>query len=378
MTLALGGVAASNAFRRPVRCSSDSERTRCFLPQPGYTVPPVPVLGNVPLTARSTRTSPPPTGARLDSLTGIRAFAAFLVFWFHASEGYGGISSGMVGVSLFYLLSGFVMAWTDHPDDTAKAFYQRRLARVYPAYVTAFIIAITLKVLGSELARIDLVALTLLQSWYPSRTVYFAADAVFWSLSCEAFFYLVFPVLRRVIQRLRPAGVIALAVGATTISLSIAVTGSLLPDSPLTRWAVIVLPLFRLPEFVLGVALGSLVVRGWRLRLPLSVAVALAAVALVAAMWAPMLLSRYAVTLVPFALLVVALACSDLNGRKTLLTTKPIVALGNWSYSFYLLHAMALSVSFDLFGRALPGQAFAAVAAGLALSVVGVVPLKVV
>ena len=71
-----------------------------------------------------------------------------------------------------------------------------------------------------------------------------------------------------------------------------------------------------------------------------------AAVAVWGASVAPYSLSRFAVTLVPFVILVASLATSDLAGRWNALRWKPIVELGVWSYCFYLLHAMVLSVLF--------------------------------
>ena len=87
--------------------------------------------------------------ARLDSLTGVRFFAALLVFGFHgvhyANTGELDVfSAGMVGVSLFYLLSGFVMAWTVREGDRPAAFYRRRFARIYPAFIAAWLLSLAM------------------------------------------------------------------------------------------------------------------------------------------------------------------------------------------------------------------------------------------
>lgn len=75
--------------------------------------------------------------ARLDSLTGLRIFAAAMVFARHVS-GRGDLdnsegtlnllSSGLVGVSFFYIVSGFVLTWTARPGDRPREFHQRRFA----------------------------------------------------------------------------------------------------------------------------------------------------------------------------------------------------------------------------------------------------------
>lgn len=279
---------------------------------------------------------------RLDSLTGVRAVAAFLVFWHHANGLYGGLSSGMVGVSLFYILSGFVMAWVDRDEDTAGQFYRRRFARIYPSYAVAVTAAIGFTTATTGFSAVSLVPYTLLQSWVPNEQVYFAASAVFWSLSCEAFFYLLFPLIRRVIRGLRMRGLWVLVVSAGAISLTIAGVGTSFPLGAQLTWGVVVFPVSRLPEFVIGVGLGALMARGWLPRIPLSIAWLMALGGICLAMIVPYAWSRYAVTLVPFAILVVALAAADLRGVASFTRAPWMVRLGAWSYAFYLAHLLII------------------------------------
>src|SRR5512133_3297128 len=80
--------------------------------------------------------------SRLDSLTGLRFLAALLVFAYHAGSvgtltGNGITAPGRSGVSFFFILSGFLLTWTARPDDTRRAFYQRRVARIVPSYLVA-------------------------------------------------------------------------------------------------------------------------------------------------------------------------------------------------------------------------------------------------
>jgi peptidoglycan/LPS O-acetylase OafA/YrhL len=83
----------------------------------------------------------------LEGLTGIRFFAAMGVVLFHVgytpvarlSPLLGAVSGhGYAAVGLFYVLSGFVLAYTyagRRPD--VRAFYVARFARVYPLYLLA-------------------------------------------------------------------------------------------------------------------------------------------------------------------------------------------------------------------------------------------------
>ncbi len=292
-----------------------------------------------------------PSTARLDSLTGVRFFAAFLVFGFHSIHYVSGMEvfgAGMVGVSLFYILSGFVMAWTARAEDRAVLFYRRRFARIYPAFIVAWLISLALLLSSGSLMGWDFIPPTLLQAWIPVEAAYFAGSAVFWSLSCEAFFYLLFPLIHRLMSSLRTPGLVGVGVGAGAVSLTVAIAALGVQESPLARWALIIFPPLRLMEFIIGVSLGMLFRRGLRLPVPLWAACALAVAGVVAAAYAPYSLSRYAVTLIPFVILVASLATADLRGRVSIFRWQPLVALGIWSYCFYLLHAMVLSTTFRL------------------------------
>ncbi len=101
-----------------------------------------------------------------------------------------------IGVSYFFILSGFVMVIAYYKKDTkidSRLYYRNRVARIYPLYVLAFILSI----LFLPLPHFDLVGLVLecfaLQAWIPKYTLGYNLPA--WSLSVEAFFYLLFPFL---------------------------------------------------------------------------------------------------------------------------------------------------------------------------------------
>lgn len=83
---------------------------------------------------------------RLDSLTALRWFAALAVFGRHSVRPVGFlqhlIPQGATAVSFFFVLSGFVLAWSWRDGDTARGFYRRRAARVYPAYVVAVVLGL--------------------------------------------------------------------------------------------------------------------------------------------------------------------------------------------------------------------------------------------
>ncbi|HMN15902.1 MAG TPA: acyltransferase family protein, partial [Bellilinea sp.] len=76
---------------------------------------------------------------RYDALTGIRFIAAFGVFVAH----FGHFDFGAQGVSLFFVLSGFILTkvYTEKPW-TPGQFYWARFARIYPAYFISLAFAL--------------------------------------------------------------------------------------------------------------------------------------------------------------------------------------------------------------------------------------------
>jgi peptidoglycan/LPS O-acetylase OafA/YrhL len=325
----------------------------------------------------------PPRG-RLDSLTGLRALAAFVVFLTHVQglfqdgpastfmERIG--TQGFTGVSFFFILSGFVLTWSHRPGDRPRAFYRRRFARIAPAYWTALVLAVALNLLlererGVAPVWESLPSFLALQAWWPDPAIYFGGNGPGWSISCEAFFYATFPLLILLLPRFASR----LPLTAWLVLLAgIAGPLALHPTEwpTLESWAVAHLPLLRLPEFVLGICLALAVQRGWRPRLGFRTALALCLAAYLAAGWVPL----YAIpmlTLPPFAMLIAVAATRDIGGRPTSMARPWPRRLGEWSFAFYLVHELVLRVVIPVARRIDNGLpvAIAAAVVGLALGV---------
>jgi peptidoglycan/LPS O-acetylase OafA/YrhL len=89
----------------------------------------------------------------LPRLTAFRWYAALVVCLYHL----GGVinwqvlspfSIGTVGVSFFYVLSGFVLTWSYRSDPDLWRFYRRRFARIYPATIVTGVVAAVLVAAG--------------------------------------------------------------------------------------------------------------------------------------------------------------------------------------------------------------------------------------
>jgi peptidoglycan/LPS O-acetylase OafA/YrhL len=115
------------------------------------------------------------------------------------------LRGGYLAVQTFFLLSGFVLAqsysnvrWTRH---SLKRFAVARFARIYPAYLLSLVLIswfafkFLLKPEGSMAQKAAVLGdyAFVLQGWTGSLNVGWNTPA--WSLSCEFFFYLCFPLL---------------------------------------------------------------------------------------------------------------------------------------------------------------------------------------
>ncbi len=300
-------------------------------------------------------------GTVLPRLTSLRWYAALLVFLYHAGtiEPWRPLrlfNFGTMGVSFFFVLSGFVLAWSTADDLPASTFYRRRFARIYPSYILMFALAAILVTLWSDhyMSRGWLGAVTtvfMIQAWIPtSNYPVFSFDAPEWSLSCEAFFYLAFPAISRVMRQLTArrrtialGAVLALAVAASAVlthtgHYSVAYTN----------------PLVRLPEFVAGVWFAMAVKDGWRPRIPIWAALLLVGVMYeVARRCGTNIFSGHGdyLVVIPFGLLLTSAAVADIEGRRRgLLTHRASIYLGEVSFAFYLVHLVVLSLVAQLAG----------------------------
>jgi peptidoglycan/LPS O-acetylase OafA/YrhL len=333
---------------------------------------------------------------RLDSLTGLRFFAALMVILSHtiANPNHSGIvdipvlepiaTLGYTGVAFFFVLSGFVLTWSWRPERGKGDFWLRRVARVYPLHAITWLLAVPLAIyLGTTSGVGDFFSgLFLVQAWSPNESVAFAYNAPSWSLACEAFFYAMFPLLIIPLARLdrrRLAGVIvaSLAFLALVPAIAYVVGGG--------RDAVAIFyyfPAYRLGEFVIGICLALLIRDGWRPPVPRWTGFALVGAGFVAALVADELFVRAvdgseslprpaaALILIPaFALLIVVAAAGDLDGNRSFYSRPFVVKLGEWSFAAYLSHLMVVQFVKRAAGDALPDSGVAAWAVELGLLV---------
>ena len=303
--------------------------------------------------------------SQLPALTGIRCFAALNLVFFHFADphSFGPLSpvvnGGYISVSFFLLLSGFILTY-NYADRaqrgalTARSFWSARFSRLYPVY--AFSLLLSVGMLAQEVnahTRFDFglgVVLTplLLQGWHPALSTFWNTPA--WTMSTEAFFYLLFPwlITRRRPRQTRTMLLILVAVWLCSLVLPglymyFNPDGDLHPDRySVGVWmrALKFMPLQHLFSFLFGMTLGFLnekIRPESRKRLALGI-FAFAALYLLLCVGdhLPYAMMHDGLLMPLFAGVVLCLA--GRNPIARFFGLLPFIAIGEASYCLYLLH----------------------------------------
>lgn len=309
-----------------------------------------------------------PAQRRLD-VQGLRAIAVLMVVVFHSGLPFPG---GFVGVDVFFVISGFVITamlqrtWQTTGTIRFRDFYFRRFKRLTPAL--ALTVSVTLLAGATLLSPLDaqstaawtgLGAIFFSANYVISRTTggYFDAPAETnpllhtWSLSVEEQFYFFFPLLLLIsflIAKRRGFGfkfapmIIVSAVAVVSFLGAYLFTAA--PGESSRFLFGFYNPATRVWEFALG-ALVVFVINERSLRF-----ISKTAPALGFAGFAALTASLFSIdgsmrlpgpwTLLPVLGTVALILAGFAPGNRfsKVLETKPMVRIGDWSYSIYLWH----------------------------------------
>jgi peptidoglycan/LPS O-acetylase OafA/YrhL len=275
-------------------------------------------------------------------LTSLRAFAALIVFFFHIWHDHlvnmvGPFIVGDAGVSFFFILSGFVLAWSTVPTIATTEFYRRRFARIYPSTFVVLLVSVIVPAVAVSRGPKEFVtSLFLVQAWDPAAKITYGMNGVAWSLSCEMAFYVAFPFAMRYLVRSAPRRRWFLALGYVAIVVVAGVVAARLGHpAALASW-----PPARFGEFLLGMVAALEIRRGWRLKarwglVLIAVGSAFAALDAEGSYYVDFLIAVF------FAVIVLA-AQRDLSGAKGVLSSKALVYAGQVSFCFYLVHELII------------------------------------
>ena len=146
----------------------------------------------------------------INTLTSLRFIFAMMVFGAHCYviDNHFDIhffKEGFVGVSFFFMLSGFIIVYNyqkkfSENKITKRTFWVARIARIYPLHWLTLLIAVALGNYVIASGTIDwckhfLASLTLTNAYIPKDNYFFSFNSPSWSLCCEQLFYICFPFL---------------------------------------------------------------------------------------------------------------------------------------------------------------------------------------
>jgi peptidoglycan/LPS O-acetylase OafA/YrhL len=301
---------------------------------------------------------------QLPALTGIRTLLALAIVLFHFTPPHLGIlypliDNGYVFVSVFFLISGYILTYNyaDRAQTLSKReFWLARFSRLYPVYL--LVLLLSFRMLQDEWhARSHLefwqgIILTplVLQGWSPSLATFW--NTVAWTLSCECVLYAAFPWLIRAPWPKKPLQLVSLLLGLWLLGLvphslylllnPDHITGSIdrYSSSQLLRFLKYT-PLPYICTFLSGVTLGKLQLAMTltpRQRFTLS-AVSLFAVGLffcTIVHHTPYLLMHGGLMTPLFAALVLGL--SGPHYISSVFAWRPLLLVGESTYCLYLIH----------------------------------------
>jgi peptidoglycan/LPS O-acetylase OafA/YrhL len=346
----------------------------------------------------------------IPALTGIRFFAAFFVAIAHGLLAtatfrqepalfYQLKTLSSLGMSIFFVLSGFVIHYTYSASLTRPGglhnFFVARVARLYPLFIVMILLEYAYQHLiyperippFGQNVRALRYYVTLTQTWW--YTIFNDASLVYqfgevasiaWSISTEFAFYLVYPLLLPIFSRLKkPRSVIiafiihcALSIGIITIVAlnhqNIAEIGlrafgeigdgrSTSGQDSLYRWLVYFSPYSRVLEFIAGGLAAQLFIttsQGAPDAAAKGRGIALTALAIAAVLATQVFLygprffsiqvhqfiSNFSMSFgfAPACALLIYCCARYRNALTAPFNWRPFIVLGDASYSIYLLH----------------------------------------
>ena len=308
---------------------------------------------------------------KIKPLTSLRFFFALMVFLRHSEFIFNHeqfrsthnpfftqlcdrfFSEGFVGVSFFFMLSGFILCLNYKAklvNNTIgfKEFWVARVARVYPLHLFTLLIAIPVSLNGFFAAKAVwfgklLLNVFLLQSFVPDNEVYFAFNGAAWSISDEMFFYLLFPFIVMAFFKYGRSFRSALFLLPVLIPIGIYFA----PKEWLHHFFYIN-PLFRIADFLIGILLYHVYEKintgnffRSKVKATVSEIAAIGLFALFVAFHNEVEQGyRYSCYYWLPIILVIYVFAQQTGYISTLLSGKVLVLAGEISFSFYLLHQL--------------------------------------
>lgn len=250
-----------------------------------------------------------------------------------------------VGVSYFFILSGFIMIIAYHRKEKIgyRDFYRNRVARIYPLYVVGLLLYFVTRYYDFSFYKTFLY-LSGVQSWIPGKALILNFPG--WSISVEFLFYLLFPWLYNYLYSKgnKSIWVIAVLIWIGTQVFSNLYTNSLSYKGPHTDSHEFIhyFPLWHINEFLIGNLAGLFFVRNRREKNH-DLAIALLFIGILLSLIFIPLNFHNGLMAVFFVPVIYLISCN--NGViSKVFSLKPLEFLGEISYAIYIIHIPVLYI----------------------------------
>jgi len=303
------------------------------------------------------------TRPALPVLTSPRFFAAIEVVIYHflllKEDNFVDciFSAGGQAVTFFFVLSGFILVYVyngEKSDDanttSAWVFWKARFARIYPAFILSLLIGLPALLYETFISRVEPLRVfwgeivlipVLLQAWWPPAVMN-GWNGPSWSLSAEALFYAIFPLMMRLFRRIQAWRLVVAAYGLVVADAVLRWVIQPAASAPKEAWNFdSFFPPLHVSSFIFGMALGKV----FLFSKPLSPRIHLAMfwvgmAALIAVIgWRYRLdgwVSSDAILVPLFGLIIFGGARPGISLKP--LKNRTMILLGEVSYAIYILH----------------------------------------
>ena len=302
---------------------------------------------------------------RIESLQALRAIAFIAIFLSHCDV----IATGPMGVSIFLVLSGFLLI---HSAEKRKGtlmtgfaenirFATSKMKKLYPLHILTLLAMILFMLVSSEkqeywVPKAVMNAL-LLQAWFPSESWYLTFNKASWYLSVSAFTYFVFPFFYSIIQEKNRRALIYIGGGTALIIVLLSFLLNLIEngiDSGLTKWLTYIFPVYRCWDMFMGMLLGKVFFQTKHRKTNKWTPTLLEIILLI--LWTIQIYLyrrgymipnafRFSVFWLPTSLLSVYVFAQKGGAITKLLTNRALVFVGNISGIAFLVHQIIIGVA---------------------------------
>ena len=301
----------------------------------------------------------------LSSLQGLRTVAFAAIFLSHT--GLGNFEAlGAWGVSVFFILSGFVMLYSYYDRPCPKpgiAFAYRKIKKLYPLHIATMAAAAVYCyfVYGQGILKIltDIVLhAALIQIWIPNAAYYSTLNGLAWYLAACAFLYFAFPFILKRMQRASRKEVTAALAILFILQISVSAIAFFFGGEEKSswfsmQWITYYCPLTRLIDFALGCCLGWLFLHTERQALSAPAAGIAQAVTVVAAAVSCVAYAKgvpffggefikYALLFTPTTIPLIWLTARGTGWLSRLLNLKPLVRFAKLTPYTFLIHGVVI------------------------------------